>query len=287
MPTTSNFGWTTPADTDLVKDGAAAIRTLGNGIDTSLLDLKGGTSGQVLSKNSNTDLDYTWVTPNVGDITEVQAGTGISVASGTGPIPVVTNSMATEITAKGDLIVGTGSGTFDNLPAGTNGHILVADSSVSPTGLKWAAPAPAGFKGCSVYNSATISLANNTLVALTFDSENYDTDAFHSTSSNTGRITIPAGLGGKYLINGIISYDGGGAGFRRIDILKNGTLIVYGANFALPNSAGGTNVIPYGAVLDLVATDYVSISVNQESGGTINTGSGASLLAFNATYLGA
>lgn len=66
MPTTSNFGWTTPADTDLVKDGAAAIRTLGNGIDTSLLDLKGGTSGQVLSKNSNTDLDYTWVTPAAG-----------------------------------------------------------------------------------------------------------------------------------------------------------------------------------------------------------------------------
>ena len=40
MPTTSNFGWTTPADTDLVKDGAAAIRTLGNGIDTSLVDLR-------------------------------------------------------------------------------------------------------------------------------------------------------------------------------------------------------------------------------------------------------
>jgi len=139
MPTTSNFGWTTPADTDLVKDGAAAIRTLGNGIDTSLVDLKGGTTGQVLSKNSNTDLDYTWVTPNVGDITEVQAGTGISVASGTGPIPVVTNSMATEITAKGDLIVGTGSGTFDNLAVGTNGHTLVADSSTA-TGLKWAAP---------------------------------------------------------------------------------------------------------------------------------------------------
>ena len=41
MPTTSNFGWTTPADTDYVKDGALAIRTLGNGIDTSLVDLKG------------------------------------------------------------------------------------------------------------------------------------------------------------------------------------------------------------------------------------------------------
>lgn len=166
MPNTTNFNWATPADTDLVKDGAAAIRTLGNSIDTSLVDLKGGTTGQILSKNSNTDLDYTWVTPNVGDITEVQAGTGISVASGTGPIPVVTNSMATEITAKGDLIVGTGSGTFDNLPVGTNGHILVADSSVSPTGVKWAAPAASGANwtllnagGTSLTGAATVTVS--------------------------------------------------------------------------------------------------------------------------------
>ena len=48
MPTTTNFGWTTPADTDLVKDGAAAIRTLGNGVDTSMAQLKGGTTGQIL-----------------------------------------------------------------------------------------------------------------------------------------------------------------------------------------------------------------------------------------------
>ena len=63
MATTTNFGWTTPDDTDLVKDGASAIRTLGSGIDTSFLDLKGGTTGQILSKASNTDLDYSWVTP--------------------------------------------------------------------------------------------------------------------------------------------------------------------------------------------------------------------------------
>jgi hypothetical protein len=78
-----------------------------------------------------------WIAAPVGDITAVSAGTGISVASGTGPVPVVTNSMATEIAAKGDLIAGTGSATFDNLPVGTNGQTLVADSTAS-TGLKWA-----------------------------------------------------------------------------------------------------------------------------------------------------
>jgi hypothetical protein len=62
MATTTNFGWETPDDTDLVKDGAAAIRTALGGVDTSFVDLKGGTTGQVLSKASNTDLDYSWTT---------------------------------------------------------------------------------------------------------------------------------------------------------------------------------------------------------------------------------
>jgi hypothetical protein len=97
MANTTNFNWETPDDTDLVKDGAAAIRTLGSSIDTSFVDLKGGTSGQILSKASNTDLDYTWIANDQGDITEVQAGTGISVASGTGPVPTV--SINTAVTA--------------------------------------------------------------------------------------------------------------------------------------------------------------------------------------------
>jgi len=72
--------------------------------------------------------------------------------------------MATEITAKGDLIVGTGSGTFDNLPAGTNGHTLVADSSTA-TGLKWADPA-SGFTFQTWTPTFTnLSLGNGTLTA--------------------------------------------------------------------------------------------------------------------------
>jgi hypothetical protein len=66
MATTTNFDWETPDDTDLVKDGAAAIRTLGSSIDTSFVDLLGGTTGQVLTKASNTDLDFTFAAPAAG-----------------------------------------------------------------------------------------------------------------------------------------------------------------------------------------------------------------------------
>ena len=87
MPTTTNFGWTTPADTDLVKDGAAAIRTFAGNVDTSLVDLKGGTSGQYLTKNSNTDLDYAWVTLSAGGMTLISTTTltGASVTLSTIP----------------------------------------------------------------------------------------------------------------------------------------------------------------------------------------------------------
>lgn len=109
--TTTNFGWTVPSDTDLVKDGAAAIRTALGGVDTSFVDLKGGTTGQVLAKASGTDLDFTWTAD----------------ASG---IP------ATILDAKGDLIAATAADTAARLAVGTNGQVLIADSTTA-TGLKW------------------------------------------------------------------------------------------------------------------------------------------------------
>ena len=67
--TTPNFGWSVPTSTDLVKNGATAIETLGDSIDASMANLKGGTTGQVLAKATGTDMDFTWTTPAAGSNT--------------------------------------------------------------------------------------------------------------------------------------------------------------------------------------------------------------------------
>jgi hypothetical protein len=109
--TTPNFGWSVPTSTDLVKDGATAIETLGDSIDASLVDLKGGTTNQVLAKNSDTDMDFKWVADAQG-------------------IP------ATIFDAKGDLIAASAADTAARLAVGANFQILTADSTAA-TGLSY------------------------------------------------------------------------------------------------------------------------------------------------------
>jgi hypothetical protein len=118
--TTTNFGWDIPQSTDLVKDGATAIAALGQDIDTALVDLKGGTTGQVLAKASATDLDYSWVTTD--DTNAIQ------------------NAI---VDAKGDLIAASAADTPVRLAVGNDGETLVADSSTA-TGLRYQPTQAAG-----------------------------------------------------------------------------------------------------------------------------------------------
>ena len=55
---TSAFGWQMPQNTDLVTDLPADFEVFGQAVDTSMADLLGGTTGQILSKASNTNMDF-------------------------------------------------------------------------------------------------------------------------------------------------------------------------------------------------------------------------------------
>lgn len=96
MATTTNWGWSTPDDTAYVKDGAAAIRTLGSSIDASFGDLKGGTTGQIVSKASATDGDFAWIDNDVQVNSTLNAPfekLNIAATAATGTVNVETGSL--------------------------------------------------------------------------------------------------------------------------------------------------------------------------------------------------
>ena len=113
---TTPFSWQMPTATDLVTDLPADFEVFGQAVATSMADLLGGTTGQVLSKTTNADMDFTWVTTD--DTNAIQ------------------NSI---MDAKGDLIGATAADTPARLAVGTNNQVLTADSTQA-TGLKWATP---------------------------------------------------------------------------------------------------------------------------------------------------
>ena len=284
---TTPFSWQMPTATDLVTDLPADFEVFGQAVATSMADLLGGTTGQILAKNSATDMDFVWITNDVGDITAVTAGTGIS-GGGTSGAVTITNSMATEITAKADLIVGTGNATFDNLPVGTNGQVLTADSTVSPTGLKWATPASgATFVGCSVYkDTSDQTLSNDTDTVITFNAEEFDTDGFHDNSTNNSRITIPSGKGGKYLIIATLAFAANATGVRAAYFKKNGsTNIILGYQYQTTSSF--TFRASVSGICDLTAGDYIEHLGVQTSGGNLAVLYGQTQCRFGVVYLGA
>ena len=161
-----------------------------------------------------------WVASGAtGDIEGVTAGTGIS-GGGTSGTVTITNSMATEITAKGDLIVGTGNATFDNLPAGTNGYTLLADSGAA-TGLAYSAGIPVSFDAETA--SYTTVLGN----------------AYQLVTMNVGsanNFQIPTNASVAYPVGTVINVLQIGAGQTTIQAVTPGTTTI--------NSTGATATAP-------------------------------------------
>ena len=231
-----------------------------------------------------------WVgVSGAGDLTEIVAGTGITVTSGTGPIPTValttpvaaTNGGTAQTTyTTGDLLYASGTNTLAKRAIGSTGNVLTVSGGI-PT---WAAPAAGSFAGCSLSKSAAQSISNATWTAISWNLENYDTDAFHDNSTNNTRITIPAGKGGKYLIASNLYNPSNSTGSRLIKIQKNGADIAYG-DWQRANSGHSTSTI-FSQVLALAVADYIEVNLYQDSGGALDVNPSIES-TFTATYLGA
>jgi hypothetical protein len=296
---TPNFNWPVPTSTDLVKDGATAIEALGDSIDASLVDLKGGTTGQVLSKNSNTDMDFVWVTDAAGDITGVTAtspltgggtsGTvtvGIQSASTTqlGAVQLSDSTSSTSTTlaatanavkttydlangaiaksivdAKGDLVAATAADTVSRLAVGANNTVLTADSAEA-TGLKWATPPSSS--GPTFQASASVqNPAQNTDTLVTFTTENWDSDSCYASNRFTPN------KAGYYQVNYSVALNDCGRAYTTL--FKNTNAYLRGSDSDI------TNFISQGSILvDMNGTtDYLEVYVLCQGAGARNVGS--------------
>jgi len=147
MANTTNYNWETPDDTDLVKDGAAAIRTLGNSADTTLKNLNPQTTtGAIAFRSATANVNTALPLGTAGQVLRVNSGA-------TAP-EWATTADQTPLTTKGDLF---GFDSADaRIPVGTDGYVLTADSTQS-LGVKWAAPAAGGGKVLQVISATTPS----------------------------------------------------------------------------------------------------------------------------------
>lgn len=222
-----------------------------------------------------------------GDIEGVTAGVGIS-GGGTSGTVTITNDMATTITTNGDLLYGTGSGTYTRRAIGTTGQVLTVSGGVPTWATVSSTPT---FVGCRVYVSTDTSIPASTDVIINFNNENFDTNAFHDTSVNTSRMTIPTGYAGKYLVQANVAYSGNSTSNRVINILKNGSIV---ATVYSGQASSNAFTIPISLMMDLAVGDYLQVQTNSQGAGTTLTVFGSNSLspnqaatAFQLQYLGA
>lgn len=204
---TTPFNWQMPTNTDLVTDLPADFEVFGQAVATSMADLLGGTTGQILAKATNADMDFTWITNEIGDITAVTAGIGLTGGGTSGAVtlaidstvatltgtqtltnktltsPALTTPTISTLTTNGDLLYGTGSGAIARRAIGTTGQVLTVSGGL-PT---WTTPTGGAGKILQVVQTAktnTFTTTSSTATAIT------GLDVTITPSSTSSRILI-------------------------------------------------------------------------------------------------
>ena len=146
--------------------------------------------------------------------------------------------------------------------------------------------AGSSFVGCAIYKATSSqTLSNDTDTDITFNAEDYDTNAFHDNTTNNQRITIPSGKAGKYILQTIIIFAANGTGVRDVAFLKNGATIL--GSMLAPALSSFSQRVEHIWIGELAVSDYITVKVNQNSGGNLNVAAEQNYTRFTATYLGA
>jgi hypothetical protein len=155
---TSNFGWQMPTNSDLVTDLPADFEVFGQAVDTTLVDLKGGTTGQVLSKASNTDMDFTWIEQDDTTMSfNAQTGTTYTlVAADVNKWVTASNASAITVTVPPSVF---SAGNVINLQQIGAGQVTFAQGAgvtITSTGASASAPKlRAQYSSCSIICTAS------------------------------------------------------------------------------------------------------------------------------------
>jgi len=179
---TSNFGWQMPTSTDLVTNLPADFEVFGQAVDSDFADLLGGTTGQVLKKNTNADLDFVWAADSAG----------------------MTNPMTTT----GDTIYSSPNSTPVRLGIGTNGQVLTVQSGVP----SWASPASSGMTLINTGGTALTGASTVTISSIPGTYKNlyiYIEAAYVSNINDNGKIGFNGDTGNNYAFTGLRMQNGG------------------------------------------------------------------------------
>lgn len=238
-------------------------------------------NGVLLSRGN----DYTATSGNSITLTDATVNGDIIEVFANELVPLTDAISKGQFTAKGSLLSASAASTPAVLAVGTNGQVLKADSSTS-TGLIWGS-AGSSFKGCRAVTNTNQLISNATYTVLNYNSETYDTDGFHSTSTNTGRMTIPAGLAGYYLLITQAVFDPNATGQRASKIQKNGADVSVGRKMAAYSSTVELTLVG-SDIIYLAEGDYVEHLVYQSSGGNLYMAQDSTTFTgFTIQYLGA
>ena len=264
---TSNFGWQMPTPTDLVTDLPADFEVFGQAVDTSMADLKGGTTGQILSKATNADMDFTWIANDQGDITNIAVTSPITGGGSSGSVTIGVDAASTSaagvvqlsdststtssvlastptatksaydlanaaiakstLTTAGDILYRNATVPV-RLGIGTANQILAVNSGATAPEWKTISTSPTFVGVNATRTNVSTAVTANTEILVAFPTEEFDSNSFHDNSTNNSRLTIPSGYAGKYIVSAYCNNPNSPGAYQLLRLFKNGSLYTTG-----------------------------------------------------------